>query len=238
MKSSRRGQQGFTLLELLIAMALLAVVMTLLSLSLITSVRALAAIQQEEEVTMQAQAAMQRLTEDLSSIYTDASCPFSGTRNDFTVEDKAADRLAFASLAHLSFQPENEGTASGLIAYKVVPEKEGSQRLKLLRADHPAMPGHLCGMELGDESFLLLAEGLRGVLFTFIDEEGRELVQWRPIPLKNGQVSSPRLPIAVRIRLDFWLDMKKGVSQSFRTLVLLPVGLMQANQKQSAPHGK
>ena len=238
MKGRKAGQEGFTLLELLITMAILAVVMALLSLSLASSVRVSESIKEEEEVVMQAQVAMRRLKEDIASVYTDASCPFSGTRSDFSLEETVADRLAFASLSHLSFQPENEGTAAGLIAYKIVPEKEGSQRLKLLRADHPAMPGHLCGMELADDSFLLLAEGLRSVLFTFIDEEGKELVQWRPIPLKDGQVSSPRLPSAVRIRLDFWLDMEKGISQSFRTLVLLPVGLMQADQKQNAQHEK
>ncbi len=41
------------------------------------------------------------------------------------------------------------------------------------------------------------------------------------------------LPAAVRIRLDFWLDVDKGRSQVYETAVLLPTGLIRARPQRA-----
>ena len=77
----------------------------------------------------------------------------------------------------------------------------------------------------------LLADGLRSVAFEALNERGE---MWRYSAIVGaGGAMEVSLPAAVRIRLDFWLDVDKGRSQVYETAVLLPTGLIRARPQRA-----
>ena len=83
-----------------------------------------------------------------------------------------------------------------------------------------------------EDSFFLLADGLRAVRFAALNEQGEE---WRYTALAGaGGDMEVSLPAAVRIRLEFWLDVDKGSSQVYETAVLIPAGMIRARPQRAA----
>lgn len=220
-------QDGFTLLEVLIAVALLALVMSMLATALTASVKVVEAVSEEQEAALQAQTALRRLSEDLSSAYAEAALPFQTGQGEVQrLEGDLADTLSFASLGHLVFNPQEQYRGPALISYRVEPQGDDHRRLKLLRADVPLLLGEAGDEQAVEARFLLLADGLRAVEFEALNERGEP---WRYSAVAGaGGLMEVSLPAAVRIRLDFWLDVDKGRNRVYETNVLVPAGLIRA----------
>ncbi|MDO5673365.1 MAG: prepilin-type N-terminal cleavage/methylation domain-containing protein [bacterium] len=220
-------QDGFTLVELLIAVALLALVMSMLATALTASVKVVEAVSEEDDAALQAQTALRRLSEDLNTAYAEPALPFRAGQGEAQyLEEDLADTLSFASLGHLVFNPQEQYRGPALISYRVETQRDDRRRLKLLRADVPLLLGAAGDEEAVEDSFLLLADGLRAVEFEALNERGET---WRYSAVAGaGGLMEVSLPAAVRIRLDFWLDVDKGRSRVYETAVLVPVGLIRA----------
>lgn len=220
-------ENGFTLLELLLATALLALVMGMLATALGASLRVAEALRVEDEVERQAQTTLRRLGEDLGNAYAEPALPFrAGQGTAQRLDNDMTDDLVFASMAHLVFAPEEAYRGPALIAYRVEAEEAGKGRLKLLRSDVPLLLAQANDAAAVEAGFFLLAEGLRAVHFAPLDERGEPWQYW----VRTGADGAVEvaLPAAVRIRLEFWLDVDSGESRAYETTVLMPAGLIRA----------
>ena len=92
------GCRGFTLVELMIAMSLLALVMALLGTALSGSTRAVEAITAESGVLVQAETALARLAEDLAGACPEPALPFqAGSSAVQRLGEDQSDTLVFAA---------------------------------------------------------------------------------------------------------------------------------------------
>jgi len=217
-------ENGFTLLEVLLATTVLGVVMAMLTLSLSATLRVVDATEKQEEVYSLAQIAMRRITEDLTAAVAAPEGIFIGRKNG--LRDRRADTLEFTSQAHLVLNPEKQKPGVATIRYQLQADPDDERRLKLLRSDTPVLPGvdpakGLTKDEETDPAFLL-ADTLRAVQLSYFNREGQEFDSWRKEPSSGEEEASGELPAAVHCTLEFWLDPDKEISQSFSTRILVP----------------
>lgn len=220
--------QGFTLLEIVLALTVLGMVMAMLALSLGSTLRVVESTEQQEAVYHQAQTALRRIGGDLTAAAVEPALPFSGKR--FDLDGQRADSLAFASWAHLVFNPDKQLPGLAYIEYQLKPDDHDHRRLKLLRADTLVRPGlDAVGQEEARERGLLLADNLRSVHFVYVHQGGQEFDNWgqeqETHPAEEGEQKPRPLPAVVRCTLEFWLDPDRDTVQTFTTNMVVPAGL-------------
>ena len=215
---------GFTLLEILLAIAVLGVVVAMLSLSLTATLGVIDGTEQQEEVFHQAQTAMRRLSEDLASAVPHSDMGFTGT--SAVLNGQSADTLTFVSTAHLVFNPDTQRPGPAVVAYTVRAGEEDGRRLQLLRGDTFLLPGGdiLAGTE--EQGMYLLADNLRAVRFRYLDRQGQEFDNWGEEVSVDGEQEPLPVPAAVSCTLEFWLDPDRDTLQTFSTAVLIPAGVI------------
>ncbi len=225
-----KDDAGFTLLEIMLAMLILALVVSMVSLSLSGSIRAMDATLVQGEVYYRAQVAMERISEDLASAVLVDEVEFIGAEKE--IDNGRADELSFASMAHLVFDPENDRPGMGLISYAVRPDRDDAQQLILLRSDilYRPVEEQEKGGNTGEP--FLLSDRLRSVHFTYIDRNGEPVESWDTRAEDGEEKAGRLLPVAVSCSLEFWLDRDEETSLTFETTVVLPVGLIQAGGEQ------
>lgn len=217
-----RGRAGFTLLEIMLALLILGMVVAMISVSLSGSIKAVEATLDQGDVYYRAQVAMERISADLSSAILPDDADFVGSSGG---EDGVV--LAFASLAHLAFDPENGQPGLGRIRYAVQADKDNPGQLLLLREDilHRKKDSE-------EAEAFRLCDRLRSVKFTFFNRDGEEQESWDTS--SEDDEKKHELPAAVSCHLEFWLDEEQETSLSFQTTVSLPVGLIRP-EKNNAP---
>ncbi|CAK8713290.1 MAG: prepilin-type N-terminal cleavage/methylation domain-containing protein [Candidatus Electrothrix sp. AW5] len=244
-KSSTCKESGFTLLEIMLAVFILGLVVSMITVSLSASINAIDGTLQQGQLAYQAQVAMERISEDLSSAILTSDREFIGEQEDNSGEQTVL--LSFSSLAHLVFDPEKDSPGMGRIGYAVQADQNHEGDLLLLRSDVLQRPekdsatGSMTGSEAGSEvEAYILANQLRSVTFTYYDDEGEEQESWDTTVDKGDEEAEEakaerRLPAAVTCRLEFWLDQDDHEEErtlSFQTTVLLPTGLIQIEPEQ------
>jgi len=227
------GNRGLTLLEILLAMLMLATVVTMVTLSISGSLRVVEATEKQGEAYYRAQIALQRISEDLSSALLVDGVEFSG--NNRENDGARGNILEFTSTAHIVFDPENDHPGIALIAYILRPDKEKENTFVLLRRDNLLRPSDTADMYRGDNlDAFLLSDRIKSVQFSYLNGEGDELETWSSLPEDTRNPQSRKLPVFVRVTLEFWLDENEENSVAFSTAVLLPVGLID---EQTAGNG-
>ncbi len=227
-----RCSAGFTLLEIMLAMLVLAMVVSMVSLTLSGSIRAIDATMDQGDVYYRAQVALERISEDLGSALLPADVEFSGSAGEN--DNGSAATLSFASLAHVVFNAEVGQPGLGIIGYSVRADKENEQQLLLLRTDMLYRPLADEGgrkAQNNDVEAFLLSDRLRSVKFYFIDRNGEVLENWDTRVDPDDQDADRWLPVAVSCRLEFWINQDEETSVSFETTVILPVGMIQGNSE-------
>lgn len=227
MSGGRGG--GFTLLEIMLAMLILGMVVAMVSVSVSGSIRVMEGAMDQGDVYYRAQVALERISEDLASAALTEDANFvSGKEGGF----EQSHLLSFASLAHLSFDPEKGLPGLGQITYALQPDRSSPRQLLLLRADSLRRPVGEKQKSGGETEAFLLADRLRSVKFTFFNRNGEEQDSW-DTTVKEGEEEKERsLPAAVSCRLEFWLDEEQDASISFQTTALLPAGLIRLQPKE------
>ncbi len=216
--------RGFTLLELLVALTILAAILAMLYPSYTGTFRNIEAAESQSEIYQMARIALERISEDLQSACipkksgayqnsegNDRSTFFLG--QDSTLDGKNADRLRFLSEAHVLLN-ENDRAGRGWIAY-YVKEMEGEDALVLYRSDTLELEDK---MEEETGGFVL-CDRLHSIDFTFHDENGETYDFWDSSiePFKD------KLPVMVTIRLKAVNKSENGPPISFMTSVSLPM---------------
>jgi general secretion pathway protein J len=223
------GSAGFTLLEIMLATLVLAVVVSMVSLSLSGSMRAIEATRDQGEIYYPAQVALERISDDLQSAMLPPDVDFIGIQGGELDEDTVL--LTFASMAHVVFDPQQEQQGPGIIGYELRPDPQEDQQRILLRSDVLYRPTNGEERRRGDMEAFLLCDRLRSVRFAFVGPDGEPLEEWSTVARNEEDKKKRRLPAAVTCTLEFWLDPEEDTSLTFETTVVLPVGRIQPEKE-------
>jgi general secretion pathway protein J len=218
------NRSGFTLLEILIAMFILAVVLSTIFSSYTGTLRIVDDTESEAEIYAMARVALERMLEDFESVYFSKSKKTAESEEDalqparFVGEDKenegsGADTLRFLSKAHLILEEGGNDSGVAEIVYSVGESEEGGN-LVLYRSDRPEVER---ASEQGTEG-AILCEGLFSVDFTYTDAEGEVHENWD----SREEKFKDRLPAMVSITLQFVNRSQPDVPLKFMTGVALP----------------
>lgn len=218
-------QRGMTLLEIMLALLILATVVTMVSITLSGSLNVLNATMDRGEIYHRAQVALLRISEDLASAVLDTEANFVGVDEEMDGQD--ADSLQFTSTAHVVFNRDEDIPGIALITYIVQEDQDRENGLVLIRSDKLLAMTDPQNDDAADDGFLL-CDRLRSVNFRYVDEAGEEVDDWTTAEDAFSAPSVRKLPVAVFITLAFWIDRKNDLSVEFSTGVLLPVGLINA----------
>ncbi len=218
---------GMTLLEVLLAMLMLATIVSMVSLSLSGSFAVVESTRDQGELYYRAQVAFQRISEDISSAVLIDDIEFIGTREE--LGPGRADTLSFASTAHVVFDEQNDNTGMAVLSYTVKDDPENEQELVLLRSDTLLTPSNSEEKTVvPDDGGFLLCDRLRSVTFSYFDETGEELDSWSTEVDEASKDEERRLPVSVGCTLEFWVNHDEERTLEFSTRILLPVGLINA----------
>ena len=215
-------QKGFTMLEIMIAIFIFAIVVTMLFSSHAVVLSSTGAIRERLDLVEMTKSCIDRMASDLGSIYLELPPAYSppgfdappaphrivGDKTDVNTIDFS--RIRFTSYAHLPFKqnPSPDGIAE--IIYYV--QEGGEGNIILRRADN------LYPFEEfeEDENDPPLCEAIRSLSFTYYDEEGAEYDNWDS-ESPDFKYATPR---AIGIALEIGDD---SISQGYDTKVFFPI---------------
>lgn len=217
--------KGFTLLEILIAIFILVTVLSTIYASYTGTLRIVEETQSQAELYQVARVVLERITEDLESLYSPtkaAASPVgpSGLEDDEElvgligeeneIGGQSADTMRFFSRAHLVFGEQDLPCGTAEIGY-YVEEDETGESLILYRSDRLKVE------EAPEEGGggLLLCEGLASIDFRYYDADGEEYEDW-----ESQDKGIPRL---VSISLEFVNPSNPETPLKFVTSVALPL---------------
>jgi general secretion pathway protein J len=223
----RRFQSGFTLFELLIAISIFALVLTTIYASSTGTFRVIGETESEVEIYRMARIAMERMLEDLESLYVQtgpvagesaegaSTAPLFVGKNQ-EIDGRSADSLRFISRAHVNLGGQDQDPGAVQISYYVRESDEGDD-LVLYRSDKALFEVSVSPEE--ETGGLVLCEGLVSVTLTYHDENGDLREGWDSdsVELKD------KIPRMVSISLEFQDTSNPDVPVTFMTSIALPI---------------
>jgi len=212
--------RGFTLVEVMIAAAILALIVTILYGAFAGSIKTMEISSEGGEVFRKARVILNRMTQEISCAYlpyTDKEKKEALTdiQYAFVGEDKAEGGLPQDTLSFTSTALPLKGPCRGLkeVGYYLAPDPETDEPSLLMRED--TTPDDR--IDDGGRSHLL-AEGIWGLDFTYYDERGREWNRWD----STSPIFAGRIPQSVKISL-FFKD-ERGEPFSLTATAHIPMG--------------
>jgi len=218
---------GFTLAEILIAIFIFAVVLSLIYTSYTGTFRVVDETESQAEIYRMARIAMERMVEDLESTYvpkrerntTPEENPvqlFQFVGKDQEIKGRHAGTLRFISRAYLNLSGDDEDTGKSEIAY-YVKENDQGEDFVLYRSDRPMFEEGFLVKENFDG--LVLCEGLVSVNFTYYEEKGEPLENWD----STSEEHKDTIPRIVSVLLEFVNPLNSETPLHFMTSVSLPI---------------
>ncbi len=225
-KGYSKENSGFTLLEILIAIFIFAVVLTTIFTSYTGTFRVVDETESQAEIYRMAGIAMERMLEDLQSIYIpktegnpeskeDTPSPFQLVGEDREIEGRPADTLRFISTAHLNLGGQEQEPGAAEIGYYLKEDEEGDD-LVLYRSDRPVFKE--ASPSENEAGGLVLCERLASVNFTYYEENGEPRESWD----SASGVLKGKMPTMVSISLEFVNNLDPETPLKFMTSVALP----------------
>ncbi len=214
--------RGFTLVELLIAIFIFAIVVS----SVYGAYRSTFKIIHDSEALLAtsrtARVAMERMTDDLIAIVSDAGGELRGEKHD--ISGARGDSLAFVSSVHLVLSKAETLNGYSSIAYTVELDKDDGL-LNLYRSDTVLLPGGNTGEN--DLRKEMLAKGLKEMRITYLDKDGKKTDEWHSDEGQKtlgaqGIVTEPLLPALIYLHLSFGKSIDGKGGTVFETAVALP----------------
>lgn len=206
-----KDRNGFTLLEILIAIFILATVLSTVFASYTGTLRVVRETESQAEIYQMARISFERILEDLESAYMPEKSKTLESKDTEQPFEFANTSLRFPSRAHLVFGEEDQPWRTTEISY-YVEEADGGEGLILYRRDRPQWE------EVPEEGGggLPLCERLVSVNFTYVDAEGEENEDWDP-------ASEEGMPKIVSVALEFVNPSDPETPFKFATSVALRV---------------
>jgi len=214
-------ERGFTLMEILVVLAIFAIIMTTIFGSFHSVFSTVEPLEQDLELYQMAQDCLDRMALDLRSVHVslspgyrppdmnDPPDPYRIVGEAVSIESASFARLRFAGLAHVPLgKTRQEGIAE--IIYYV--QRSSDNHFILRRSDqlYPYKPFSESGTDP------ILCEFVRGLSFTYFDQEGNDYDRWDSDSEDLGHAT----PRAVGIVLEVG---GSGRPIALETRVLLPV---------------
>ncbi len=214
-KTRKLQRSGFTLLEILVAMFILAIVLTTILGTFTETLKNINYAESQADIYQMARVALKIMNEDLEGSLISNTRIFSG--QDDEIDSRDADFLTFFSTNHVSFDEEGKDSGNARISF-YVQEKEEEQEetgLVLYRSDI---------LERGEApedktGGVVLCEGLHSVNFMYYDIDGDEYESWDS---SAGQYKD-KLPSMVTIRLEFLNESNPEEPLRFETGIAPPI---------------
>jgi len=224
-RSNTLNPSGFTLLEILVAMAILSIVLSLIYASFTKTLTEIKEVEMEADVYQMARISLERIQEDLECALilkkeedtevkeeSHGTVEFEGV--DEQIDQRDADSLMFFSTNHISLDQENEYAGLARIAFSVIKNEE-EEGFTLYRSDNPEFENASEEKTNGQ----ILCDRLFSVNFTYYTAEGDEYNQWNS---SEGALKG-KLPARVLIQLSFINEEYPDEPLKFETAVALPM---------------
>ncbi len=192
------GNKGFTLIELLLAIFIFGLVISAVYGVYHATFLVVNTTGEKMAVAGRARVALERIHEDLFSLFRGKAGFFSGEHHENSGMD--SDGLSFFSSLHISFKKGEEGSGIALIEY-YVEEDEKTGLLNLYRSDRVFLPG--IKMEKETRQKYLLCDRLKGVRFLYYDVDGVQHEEWHSDGEQTVDDEKNKFPAMVSIALRF-----------------------------------
>jgi general secretion pathway protein J len=207
---------GFTLLEILIAIAILALVVTSLYGAYSGTIETTEKVERLRDIDQTARLVLMQMADDLKSLYyqkTESDVEESPFRfsGGMEAEGEEGTVVEFASTSHLGFDLNFPSLRINRVRYVLEKESDNERYHKLVRIETPFadLPGER------EESSVELADSVESLTLNYLQADGQSFSQW-DTRAKETEGLPPRL---VNIRLQ----MAEDKSRIFTTSVALQV---------------
>jgi general secretion pathway protein J len=215
----RRSARGFTLMEIMIAVAITALMGAMVSMAFQTGFHAKEVVETEADHYRMLRVSMNRMAREIGSAF--VSDRYDVTRfrdqNDrptnFVGEQ---DRLLLTTFAHQRMYTDAKESDQAIVEYFVEssPDRESNGRQDLMRRVNPNVEGR---MDRGGTTDVLF-EGVKRLEFAYWDSERKE---WEDEWDTRRADQKSKLPTRVRITLVALDENGKEVSYTTQTRVML-----------------
>lgn len=210
--------KGFTLIEILIAVFILAIVLSTVYASYTGTFRIIRAAETDAELYGMARTVLGRMTRDLEAVALWKGA-FTFTARPYSLGDREFTRLTFRSTAHIAFGEREEPAGIAVIEYGVEEgtEKEGYD---LTRSDSLHRDPE---KEEAPTGGFLMCDRIETLTYRFFDSAGKEYETW-----DNGddEAQKKKAPAMVEIRLGLVNEKDREHPFPFMTRVRLPLSPM------------
>ena len=214
MKKRADRSCGFTLLEVLMAISILAIVISLAYGSYRATFRIIDTTESQTEIYSKARITMDRISSDLGSLYLGTSGFLQGKPQN--LGNKEADTMGFTSTAHLVLNKKEQPAGYATITYSVVEDPE-TKGLRLFRLDKAFRPTET---EKPDANKgLLLCDGLQEVKFRYHCNKRGQQDHWDSKDIEKSDTSAQKLPDRIEIDLLFRSPVEDAQPIRFTTAV-------------------
>jgi len=210
--TARRTSAGFTMIELMLAMAIFAFITTIMWGTFSQTATSKRAIQNEQERAHTVRVALMRMARELEMAYLsdNENTAITNRRTFFAASARAdVDEVTFASFAHQRLRAGAAEGDSTLISYFGETDPDDRRVLNLMRRETRRLQAEDPSTLLG-EAYILCPDVTR-VKFAFYDHRKKE---WQTDWTTLDASGTPYLPAHVRITLTVIDERGKEVSYS------------------------
>ena len=208
-------RNGFTLIEILIAIFILATVLTTVYAAYTGTFRIAKDTRLGDNIYSMARTAINRMTKDLESVcgYRN-SFKFASTKSEDVME------LSFLSSAHLNFYDE-KSSGIAIINYVVMEGDEKESRILKRKDELYRNQPEKAEKEVSMDGGYILCKGLQSLTYKFYDNSGEEYDSWDSHSDLESQ--KDKAPAVISIQMDFINPDNRDRPYRFMTKVFLPM---------------
>lgn len=215
-KRSHRSS-GFTLLEILMAISIFAIVISLAYGSYRATFRIIDSTESQTEIYNKGRIAIDRVSSDIGSLYLGTSGFLQGKPEN--LGNREADTIQFTSTAHLVLNRQEQAAGYATISYTVEEDPE-TKDLRLFRRDVAFRPVE--SEEPDTSKGLLLCDGLQEVKFIYYKNKLEQQDNWDSKEIEKADTKARKLPEWIEINLLFIDPVSVDKTILFTTAVTFP----------------
>lgn len=218
----RRSSRGMTLIESLVALAIVAMMLASVWASFNTTVRSMESTEKIQDRYNMLRNGMDRMATEIGMAYLSFNRPRGDTKQYTFFEGRRegeSHSLTFSSFAHLRVRKDANESDQSILQYVVEDDPEDSRRKHLYRRETKRLTGDLPEQIHRFAPAYVLCEDVESLEFRYWDPIRLEwLDEWRTTSLDQ---QPDRLPTRVEIKLGFYDET--GELVYFVTQVALPL---------------
>jgi general secretion pathway protein J len=206
--------RGFTLVEVMIAAGILAVIMSIVYSSFSGSLKTMAIGEERGDAYRKGRLILSRMVQEISCAYLPQTQELPDIKYAFIGEDKEEDGIPRDSLYFISTIAPIEGVSAGLkeVGFYLTPDSQTGELTLVMRED----PTPDDQSDEGGRRYVL-GSTIFGLDFEYYDENGREWKRWETTSSTFGY----KLPKVVKISLLFKDERGEAIAITTKTRVLI-----------------